>query len=117
MRQWWALGRTKDGLKADPGGAPASSARFSELASEPEAKSWAEIDPTEVLGRRRGRRFGMVRNGELPKVFPAKRGGAWGRREGVLSPPKSMPNRKGARFARRRWMEADGDGGSKERGN
>ena len=25
---------------------------------------------------------GMVRNGELPKVFPAKRG-AWGRREGV----------------------------------
>ena len=26
--------------------------------------------------------FGMVRNGELPKVFPAKRG-AWGRREGV----------------------------------
>ena len=26
--------------------------------------------------------FGMVHNGELPKVFPAKRG-AWGRREGV----------------------------------
>ena len=84
MRQWWALGRTKDGLKADPGGAPASSAPFSELASELEAMSWAEIDPTEVLGRRRGRRnFGMVRNGELLKVSPAKRGGAWGRREGV----------------------------------
>ena len=26
--------------------------------------------------------LGMVRNGELSKVFPAKRG-AWGRREGV----------------------------------
>ena len=77
MRRWWALGRTKDGLKADPGGAPASSAPSSELASEPEAMSWAEIDPTEVLGRRRGRRiFVMVRNGESPKVFPAKRGGA-----------------------------------------
>ena len=84
MRQWWALGRTKDGLKADPGAAPASSAPFSELASEPEAMSWAEIDPTEVLGRRRGRRiFGMVRNGELPEVFPARRGGAWVRSEGV----------------------------------
>ena len=78
-----ALGRTKDGLKADPGGAPASSAAFSELASEPEA-SCAEIDPTKVLGRRRGRRtFGMVRTGELPKVFPTKCGGAWGRRKGV----------------------------------
>ena len=85
MRQWWALGKTEGGLKADPGGAPASSAPFSELASEPEAISWAEIDPTEVLARRRGRRiiFGLVRNGELPKVFPAKRGSAWGRREGV----------------------------------
>ena len=41
MCQWWALGRTKDGLKADPGGAPASSAPFSELASKPEAMSWA----------------------------------------------------------------------------
>ena len=60
MRQWWALGRTKDGLKADPGGAPESAAPFSELASEPEAMSWAEIDPTEVLGRRRGRWFVVV---------------------------------------------------------
>ena len=60
MRQWWALGRTKDGLKADPGGAPASSAPFSELASEPVAMSWAEIDPTEVLGRRRGRPIVLV---------------------------------------------------------
>ena len=78
MRQWWALGRTKDGLKADPGGAPASSAPFSELASEPEAMLWAEIDPTEFLGRRGGRRidFGMVRNGGLPNVFPAKHSGA-----------------------------------------
>ena len=84
MRQWWALGRSKNGLKADTGRAPASSSPFPELASEPETMSWAEIDPTEVLGRRRGRRnFGMVRNGELPKVFPAKRGGTWGRREGV----------------------------------
>ena len=84
MRQWWTLGRTTDGLKADPGGAPACSAPFSELASKPEAMSWAEIDPTGVFGRRRGRWFlGMVRNGELPKVFPAKRGGAWGRREEV----------------------------------
>ena len=50
MRQWWALGRTKEGQKADPGGAPASAAPFSELTSEPEAMSWAEIAPTEVLG-------------------------------------------------------------------
>ena len=83
MRQWWAHGRTKDGLKADLGEAPASSVPFSELAREPEVMSWAEIDPTEVLGRKRGRRsFGMVRNGESPKVFPAKRGGALGRRGG-----------------------------------
>ena len=62
MRQWWALGRTRDGLRADPGGAPASSAPFSELASEPQAMSWAEIDPTEVSGRRRGRWcLGMIR--------------------------------------------------------
>ena len=27
--------------------------------------------------------YGMVRNGELPSVFSAKRGGAWGRRDGV----------------------------------
>ena len=50
MRQWWALGRTKDGLKADPEGAPASSAPFSELASEPEAMSWAEKYPTRFWG-------------------------------------------------------------------
>ena len=83
MRQWWALERTKDGLEVDPGEAPASSAPFSEVAREPEVMSWAEIDPTEVLGRRRGRRmFGMVRNGESPEVFPAKRGGAWCKRGG-----------------------------------
>ena len=84
MRQWWALGRTKDGLKADPGAAPASSAPFPELAREPEAMSWAKIDLTEVLGAEKGSTdcFGMVRNGELPKAFPMKRG-AWGRREGV----------------------------------
>ena len=78
-----STGENEGGLKTDPGGTPASSAPFSELESEPEAMSWAEIDPTEVLGRRRGRWvFGMVRNGELPKVFLAKPGGAWGRREG-----------------------------------
>ena len=76
VRQWWALGRTRNGLKVDPGGAPASSAAFSELANESEA-SCSEIDPTKVLGRRRGRRtFCMVRTGELPNVFPTKRGGA-----------------------------------------
>ena len=80
MRKWWALGRAKDGLKADPGGAPASAAPFSELTGEPEAMSFAKIDPTEVSGRRRGRRcFGTLRNGESPKVSPAKRGGAWGK--------------------------------------
>ena len=85
MRQWWALVRTKDGLKADPGGAPASSASFLELASEPEAMSWAEIDPTEVFGAEKGSTdfSGKVRNCELQKVFPAKRGGAWGKKEGV----------------------------------
>ena len=57
MRQWWALGRTKDGLKADPEGAPASSVPFSELAREPEVMSWAEIDPTKVLARKKGRRI------------------------------------------------------------
>ena len=73
MRQWWALGRTKDGLKADPGGSPASAATFSELASEPEAMSWAEIDPTKGMGWRRGRWcLGMVRNGELRKHLQQK---------------------------------------------
>ena len=37
------------GLKADSGGAPASTAPFSELASEPEAMSWARMDATKVL--------------------------------------------------------------------
>ena len=36
---------------------------------------------------------------------------------GGLSLLKSMPNRKVARFARRRWMGAVGDGWSKGRGN
>ena len=36
---------------------------------------------------------------------------------GGLSTPKQIPNRKGARFARRWWMGAIGDGGSKGRGN
>ena len=35
---------------------------------------------------------------------------------GGLGPPKLMPNRKGAWFASRPWMAADGDGGSKGRG-
>ena len=40
-----------------------------------------------------------------------------GQEGGGWIPPKSVPNRKGARFARRRWMGADGDGGSKGRGS
>ena len=84
MRRWWMLRRTKNGLKADPGGAPASARPFLELASEPQAMSPAEIDLTGVLGRRRGRRVvGMVCNGELRKVFLAKRAGGWVRRKGV----------------------------------
>ena len=83
MRRWWALGRTKGGLKANPGGAPVSAASFSELAGEPESIPWAEIDPTKVLGRRSRWCFGMVRNDDLPKVSSAKGGGAWGKREGV----------------------------------
>ena len=76
---------------------------FSELASETEAMSWAKIDPTKVFGRSRGRLcLSMVRNGELPKESSAKGGGAWGRREGGLSPPRSMPCMAGAWFARRR---------------
>ena len=73
MRQWCALGRTNDGLKAEPGGAPASSAPFSELARELEAMSWAEIDPTEVLGRGRGRRnFGLSATVSCRKYFQRK---------------------------------------------
>ena len=49
MRQRRALGGTRDGLSADPGGAPVSAAPFSELQSKLEAMSWAEIDPTKVL--------------------------------------------------------------------
>ena len=45
--------RTKDGLKADPRGAPVSTAPFPELAGESAAVSMAEIDPAKVLGRRR----------------------------------------------------------------
>ena len=52
MRQWCALGRTKDGLKAYPEGAPASTAPFSEIASELEAMSRAETDPVEVFWRK-----------------------------------------------------------------
>ena len=48
--------------EAAPGGSPASLAAFSELASEPEAMSWSEKDPTEVLAGRRGRRIVWVRS-------------------------------------------------------
>ena len=41
-RQWWAMGRTKGGLKADPGRAAVSTAPFPELASESAAISWAD---------------------------------------------------------------------------
>ena len=84
MRQRRALGRTRNGPNADPGGAPASSAPLLELDSEPKAMSLAEIDQTEVLWRiKRSMEFGMVRNGELAKFSPAKRGGAWGRKKWV----------------------------------
>ena len=49
-RQWWAMERTKGGLKADPGGAPVCPAPFPELASESAVISWIEIDPTKVWG-------------------------------------------------------------------
>ena len=49
MRQWWALLRTMGGLEDDSGGAPVSTAPFSELAGEPEAMSWAEMDSTKSL--------------------------------------------------------------------
>ena len=29
----------------------------------------------------------MLRNGEMPKVFPEKRGGGWGGRKGVRTHP------------------------------
>lgn len=74
--------------------------------------------PEEGFGAERGRWYlGMVRNGDLPNVFPANGGGAWSGREEGLSPPDSFPGEEGARFARRRLMWADGDGGSEGRGN
>ena len=36
---------------------------------------------------------------------------------GSLSTPKSKPNNRDARFARRRWMGADGDSGLNGREN
>ena len=91
-----------------------------ELASEPKAMSWDKIDPKKVLGQRSGRwcfARCMVRNIELRKVSSLNVGGAWGRREGGLSPLKSVPSTGGARFARRWWMGAGGVDGSQERGN
>ena len=118
-RQWWAMERTKGGLKADPGGAPVSTAPFPELLAKSSAISWADIDPTKVLGRRRSRwcLFMARGGGSRRRCRPWKYGGAWGRREGRSSPPKSMPVVEGARFVLRRWSRADGSGGSEGKGN
>ena len=113
QRKLWAMERTKGGLKADPGGAPVSTASFPELAGESTAIPWAEIHPTKVLGWRRSRRCpGMARGGgRRRRCRPWKNGGTWGRRERRSSPPKSMPGGEGSRFALR-WSGADGNGGS-----
>ena len=86
------MGTTKGGLKADSGGMPASTVPFPELANESAATSWAEIDPTKVLGRRRSRWCPWIaRGGERRRrCRPWKNGGAWGRRQGRSSPPKSI---------------------------
>ena len=47
--------RMKDGLKADPGGAPVYTAPFPGLPCESAAIWWAEKVLTKVLGRRRSR--------------------------------------------------------------
>ena len=85
--------RTKGGLIADPGGAPGSTAPFPELASESAAISWAEIDPTKVLGRRRGRWCPVMARGggSHRRCRPWKNGGAWGTREGGRAHPSRCP--------------------------
>ena len=95
-----------------------STAPFPELASESAAISWAEIDPTKVLGRGRSRwcRCMARGGGSRRRCRPWKNGGAWGRREGRSSPPKSMPGVEGSRFALR-WSGADGNSGSEGEGN
>ena len=112
------MGRTKGSLNADQGRTPASTAPSLELASESAAISWAEIDPTKVLGRRRSRWCPcMARGGGgRRRCRPWKNGGAWGRRAGRSSPPKSVRGVEGARFALR-WSGADGNGGSEGEGN
>ena len=96
-------GENEGGLKSDPGGAPVSTASFPELASESAAISWAEIDSTNVLRRRRSRwrPYKACGGGSRQRCRPWKNGGAWGRREGRSSPPKSMPGVEGSRFALR----------------
>ena len=49
-------GETSGGLKAKPGEAPASTAQFVDLGSDPEALPRVEMGPTKVLGVRRDRR-------------------------------------------------------------
>ena len=117
-RQWWAMERTKGGLNTGPGGALVSTARFPELASESAAISWAEMDPTKVLGRRKSRWCPcMDRGGGSRRTCRLWRnGGARSRRDGRLSPTKSMPGVEGSRFTLR-WSGADGNGGSEGEGN
>ena len=87
MRQWWAPGRIKD-LKS-----------IQEERQRPRRLSWSWLaNRRQCHGPKQTRRrfwgaegvdgfFGMIRQGELPKVSTAKRGGAWGRREGVWAHP------------------------------
>ena len=95
-----------------------STAPFPELASESAAISWVAIDSAKVLGRRRSRwRPCMARGGgRRRRLRPWKNGGAWGRREGRSSPPKSIPGVEGSLFALW-WIGADGNGGSEGEGN
>ena len=94
-RQWWTMNRKKGGLKTDQRRAPVSTAPFPELASESAAISWAEINPTEVLGRRRSRCWScMARGGRRRRrCRPWKNGGAWGGREGRPSPIQADSSR------------------------
>ena len=86
-----------------------STGPFPELASESVTIAWAEKDPTKVLGRRRNRwcLFIARGGGRRRRCRPWKNDGAWGKRKGLSSPPKSIPLR--GRFAvcasveRSRW--------------
>ena len=95
-----------------------STAPSPELASESTAISWAEKDPTRVWRRWMSPWCPCMAHGggSHRKCRPWKNGGAWGRREGRSSSPKSMPAVEGSRFALR-WSGADGNGGSERERN